>query len=152
MGIAGRSRAGGLRGDLHASIGRCVALAGALEAVAAAHAAGLATALLTNGPIDVQRQKLAATGLADLFDAVVISAEHGVVKPAAELYAIACRLLGVSPAEAAMVGDSLVNDVHGALAAGLAAAWVSRSAEQPPPPAIRVAGAAEAVSRLLAAP
>lgn len=132
------------------SIDRCVALAGALEAVAAARAAGLTTALLTNGPADVQRRKLAATGLAELFDAVVISAEHGVVKPAAGIFAIACAHLAVAPAEAAMVGDSLANDVHGALAAGLSAAWISQAGE-PPAPAIRAADAGEAVARLLAA-
>jgi HAD superfamily hydrolase (TIGR01509 family) len=138
-------------GVCDASIGRCTLLPGAVQAIAAARTAGLATGLLTNGPADVQRRKLQLTGLDHLLDAVVISAEHGVTKPAAELYAIACDTVGVAPAEAAMVGDSLANDVQGALAAGLAAAWITPTAGEPPPPAIRAADAAEAVARLLAA-
>src|SRR5438445_215818 len=83
--------------------------------------------LVTNGPSDVQRRKLAATGLEDAFDAIVISSELGVTKPDRRVYLHACRELGVAPGLAAMVGDSHPNDVAGPLAAGLGAAvWLVR--------------------------
>jgi putative hydrolase of the HAD superfamily len=97
---------------------------------------GVRLALVTNGPSDAQRRKLAATGLDSAFDVIVVSAELRVTKPDARIYRHACRELGVAPGQAAMVGDSHPNDVAGALAAGLAAAvWLVR--EAPPDGAAR---------------
>ncbi|HUZ85071.1 MAG TPA: HAD-IA family hydrolase [Gaiellales bacterium] len=132
------------------SIVRCVPLPGAVDAVARTRRLGLATGILTNGPSDVQRRKIAAAGLAWAVDVIVVSAERGVVKPAPEIFALACAELGVAPGGVAMVGDSLSSDVTGALAAGLgAAAWVDAGHDPPPPGAIRITGAAAALSALL---
>lgn len=80
--------------------------------------------LLTNGPSDIQRHKLRAAGLADCFDAVVVSGEVGAGKPAAAVFELVLDRLGVLPTAAVMVGDSWERDVRGATAAGLAAVWV----------------------------
>lgn len=110
-----------------ASIDGCQLFDDALDCLAGLRGRGVKLALVTNGPSDVQRRKLAATGLEDAFDAVVVSAELGVIKPDARVYLHACAELGVPPAKAAMVGDSRPNDVDGPLAAGLAAAvWLVR--------------------------
>jgi len=75
--------------------------------------------LLTNGAPDLQRGKLADSGLAQLFDAVAVSGEHMVGKPNPEIFHILLRELGTAPDAAAMVGNSLARDIAGAQAAGI---------------------------------
>jgi putative hydrolase of the HAD superfamily len=87
--------------------------------------------LLTNGPADIQQLKFDATGLADCFDAVVISGEVGVGKPDPAVFALVLDRLGATPETAVMIGDSWERDVLGALAVGMPAVWVA--AGRPPP-------------------
>ena len=61
---------------------------------------------------------LTRAGLRDRFGSVVMSFEHGLVKPDGRLFASACAELGVSPAETLMVGDNYLPD-GGAVVAGL---------------------------------
>jgi HAD superfamily hydrolase (TIGR01549 family) len=61
---------------------------------------------------------LARAGLRDRFGSVVMSFEHGLVKPDGRLFAAACAELGVTPAETLMVGDNHLPD-GGAILAGL---------------------------------
>jgi putative hydrolase of the HAD superfamily len=84
-------------------------------------------ALVTNGASCLQRDKLAASGLSDSFDAVVVSGDLGVAKPDASIFTHACARLGVEPRATIMIGDSLTRDIDGALAAGLRAVWLNRS-------------------------
>lgn len=86
-----------------------------------------ALALVTNGASCVQREKLAASGLADRFDAVVVSGDVGIGKPDPAIFERALEELGAGPADAVMVGDNLGKDVDGALAAGLGAVWLNRT-------------------------
>jgi putative hydrolase of the HAD superfamily len=87
-------------------------------------------ALVTNGAGCLQREKLAASGLAHRFAAVVVSADVGIGKPDAAVFRHALAQLGAD--HALMVGDSLARDVEGALAAGLDAVWVNRDGAEPP--------------------
>jgi len=80
--------------------------------------------LLTNGAPDLQREKLAASGLAAFFQAVAVSGEHGIGKPKPEIFQILLGELGVTPSEAAMVGNSLERDIVGANSAGLTSIWI----------------------------
>jgi putative hydrolase of the HAD superfamily len=100
----------------------------ALDALRADHA----LALVTNGASCLQREKLAASGLADRFDAIVVSGELGTGKPDPTVFAHALSALGAGPSDALMVGDSLIKDVDGALAAGLGAVWVNRGGRPRP--------------------
>jgi putative hydrolase of the HAD superfamily len=81
-------------------------------------------ALVTNGASCLQREKLAASGLEEHFDAVVVSGDLGIGKPEAAIFRHALSLLGAD--EGVMVGDSLDRDVDGARAAGLGAVWINR--------------------------
>ncbi|HEY7833309.1 MAG TPA: HAD family hydrolase [Ktedonobacterales bacterium] len=82
--------------------------------------------MITNGAPDLQRLKLAGTGLADWFDPVVVSGELGVGKPEAAIFAHALALAGgVAPEAAVMIGDSWPRDVLGATSAGLRAVWIN---------------------------
>lgn len=80
--------------------------------------------ILTNGHASMQVRKLAMLGLDDL--PLFASSELVAPKPDGRAYEAACTGLGVAPARTVMVGDDLVNDVEGALAAGLGAVWVDR--------------------------
>lgn len=58
-------------------------------------------------------------GVADLVTEYVLSFQEGAVKPDAKLFRIACERLGVDPADALMIGDSVEAD-GGAAALGCA--------------------------------
>ncbi len=66
------------------------------------------TALISNAWSDL-REYITRQGFADVFDAMVISAEVGVMKPDERIYRIALERLGVRPEEALFVDDFEVN-------------------------------------------
>ena len=66
--------------------------------------------------------------MTDAFDAIIISAEAGVMKPDARIFHIALQSLGVQPAEAVFV-DDFAHNVAGARAVGMQAIQF-RSPEQ----------------------
>jgi putative hydrolase of the HAD superfamily len=59
-------------------------------------------------------------------DAWISSGTHGKVKPSPTIFRAALELLEVEPEQAAMVGDSLSDDVEGARALGLRAFLIDR--------------------------
>jgi len=59
-------------------------------------------------------------------DAVVISDAVGIRKPRSEIFAAALASVDAGPEEVLHVGDSLRDDVAGAVASGIAAAWITR--------------------------
>jgi putative hydrolase of the HAD superfamily len=70
--------------------------------------------------------------LQGLIAAAVSSAEHGLMKPHPSIFRAAMQLADVPPAEAVMVGDSVRQDVEGALGAGMRAVLLHRSATPHP--------------------
>jgi HAD superfamily hydrolase (TIGR01662 family) len=70
--------------------------------------------------------------LEGLIAAAVASSEHGYMKPHPSIFNAALRLVDVPAPEAVMVGDSARQDVEGALAVGMRAVLVHRSAERHP--------------------
>jgi putative hydrolase of the HAD superfamily len=60
------------------------------------------------------------------FDAIISSADVAAEKPDPRIFAEALRRLGVSPADAIHVGDTIRDDVDGARAAGMHAVLVDR--------------------------
>jgi epoxide hydrolase-like predicted phosphatase len=86
-----------------------------VEAVRAARAGGVQTGLLSNswstGHYDRDL-------LAELFDAVVISAEVGLHKPQPEIFRLAADRLGVEPERCVFV-DDLRENIEGAEAVGM---------------------------------
>jgi putative hydrolase of the HAD superfamily len=65
--------------------------------------------------------------LRGLIDATISSPDHGFMKPHPSIFSEALQRLGVQPSEAVMVGDSVRDDVEGALRAGMRAVLVHRS-------------------------
>ncbi len=72
----------------------------------------------------------AEAGLASFFDAIVISSRAGAAKPSPQIFFQALASLAVRPDEALHIGDSWLEDVLGARAAGMWALWIDRG--QPP--------------------
>jgi putative hydrolase of the HAD superfamily len=125
------------------------------RALARLRAAGVRTALVTNGPPS-QADKLARAGLCDSFDAVCISELIGARKPDRAIFAVAAQRCGLRLDELAgrgvMVGDHPIADIAGGRAAGLRTVWIrrGRSWEDPgSPPDVTVDGPLEAVAALL---
>jgi putative hydrolase of the HAD superfamily len=77
-------------------------------------------------------ETLERVGLAALLDGVLTSAQVGVRKPDPLIFHRALALAGVAPEEALHVGDSLVEDIDGARAAGLRAVLIRRGGEPGP--------------------
>ena len=88
--------------------------------------------ILTNGMPPHQQRKLAASGVADVFDVVVASGGIGVGKPDQPAFQAVLDAMRVSADEALMVGDTFERDIEGAVAAGLRAVWVDRSTKGEP--------------------
>jgi len=64
--------------------------------------------------------------LQGLISATVSSSDHGLMKPHPSIFEAALRLVGVEAAHAVMVGDSVRQDVEGALGAGMKAVLLQR--------------------------
>jgi putative hydrolase of the HAD superfamily len=81
---------------------------------------------------------LAETGLADRVDAVVTSAELGAAKPDPAPFAAALAALGAEPDGALHAGDTVEEDVAGAVGAGLRPVLVDRGGGVDAPPGVAV--------------
>jgi HAD superfamily hydrolase (TIGR01549 family) len=66
------------------------------------------------------------TGVRELFDLVVISAEVGMRKPNLRIFEHVSRALGLESHEILFVGDTPHEDVIGAKRAGMAVAWINK--------------------------
>ena len=97
---------------------------GVVEGLQRMRAGSLKLACVTNKAGAFTKPLLDASGLAPLLDAVVTSDQVENRKPHPEPYLLACRLLGVSPGEAVVIGDS-ANDAEAGRAAGCRVVLVS---------------------------
>jgi HAD superfamily hydrolase (TIGR01549 family) len=89
---------------------------------------GLLIGLLSNSSRDLG-QFVVHHGLA--VDAVLTSRAHGKSKPHETIFRALLALLEVDPDEAAMVGDTIEDDVDGALAVGMRALLLDREGRYP---------------------
>jgi putative hydrolase of the HAD superfamily len=91
-------------------------------------AAGLKLGLVSNSARDV---RAFAKHHALEIDAGISSFHHGRTKPHESIFRAVLALLDVEPSEAAMVGDTVEDDVEGALALGMRAVLVDRLCLRP---------------------
>jgi len=132
LGVAG-DPARAAAGYVTALSGKAHLLPGASEAVRTL-ARKTRLCLVTNGLSLVQRGRLARSGLAGFFSAVVISEEIGTAKPDPRFFQAAVTALGLAAADLLCVGDNPVADVGGARAAGIEAWWFSPNGAEWPGP------------------
>jgi HAD superfamily hydrolase (TIGR01549 family) len=65
-------------------------------------------------------------GLEPYFEVILGSEDVGLKKPDPAFFALALKKLGVTPAEACMVGDRLENDIQPAKSLGMKTIWVKQ--------------------------
>ncbi len=82
---------------------------------------GYITGVITNGPSFLQNHKMDTSGLRRYCDIVTVSGDVGVHKPDPALFVYTADKLGLKPEECIYVGDHPVNDIQGALSAGMKA-------------------------------
>ncbi|WP_331762256.1 HAD family hydrolase (plasmid) [Streptomyces sp. NBC_01520] len=96
-----------------------------IEGLARLRAAAWTIGIVTNGAGDIQRAKLAATGLADLADGIAVSGDLEIRKPDLRLFQLAASRCGVNLADGGwMVGDNPAGDIGGGHQAGLRTIWL----------------------------
>jgi HAD superfamily hydrolase (TIGR01549 family) len=100
----------------------------ALPALAALRAHGLKLGLLSNTERDLG---LFVTHHGLDVDAVLTSRLHGKTKPHDSIFRALLAQLDVAPEEAVMVGDTVEDDVEGALAVGMHAVLLDREGRYP---------------------
>ena len=100
----------------------------ALPALAQLRAHGLKLGLVSNGGREIS--DFVAHHRLDV-DCAVASRAHGWIKPHESIFRAALTLIGVAPAEAVMVGDSVEDDIEGASALGMRAVLIDREGRYP---------------------
>ena len=96
-------------------------------------------------------ERLQETGLAALVDGAVASAELGAAKPDGAIFARGLALAGARAETAWHVGDSVVADVEGALAAGIRPVLISRAGDVAAPPGVPLIRGLDGLPGLIAA-
>ncbi len=115
------------------------------ETLARLRAAGLKTAILSNGSPAMLASAVAGNGLAPLLDAVISVEEVGVFKPDPRVYQRALDRLGVAAAEVSFQSSNAW-DAYAASAFGMRVVWCNRYAQKPE----RLPGRPDHVVRTLA--
>ncbi|MQT02811.1 HAD family hydrolase [Streptomyces jumonjinensis] len=96
-----------------------------LEGLARLRAAAWTIGIATNGASDIQRAKLAATGISELVNGVAVSGDLEVRKPDRRLFELAAARCGRDLSDGGwMVGDNPAGDIGGGYQAGLRTIWL----------------------------
>jgi beta-phosphoglucomutase-like phosphatase (HAD superfamily) len=85
-----------------------------------------------------------------LVDALVTSEEAGATKPDGRIFETALDRLGITPAQAVMVGDAWSTDIEGAIAAAIRPVWFNRCAAPSPDPTVAELTALEPTAHAVA--
>ncbi|WP_261338113.1 HAD family hydrolase [Rhizobium leguminosarum] len=122
----------GLPGDLAAALfhdfetvypGMAVPMSGAKQTISTLKQYGVLIGVVSNGEGNVQRPKIAAAGLNEGLDLVVISGDIGLRKPAREIFELAAGRLDLPVDNCLFVGDNPEADILGADNAGMHAVY-----------------------------
>lgn len=73
-------------------------------------------------------QIMADTGVKEIFEVIIISADLRLRKPNPKIFQRMLEMLKLTAPEVLFVGDTPLHDIGGAKAVGMAAAWISRHA------------------------
>lgn len=87
------------------------------------HRRGFNLVLLTDNPTQSQQQKINATGLDLLFDAILFTRDYGLEKPDVSCFKAVAKQTGIPLEKSIMVGDNLYRDIIGAINSGCLSAF-----------------------------
>lgn len=87
--------------------------------------------LLTNGPSDMQWEKIRSLRIETTFDAIVVAGDVGIYKPDVRVFRILLDRLDVTADSTLFVGDNYEMDIVGADAAGMKTAWIRTNGARP---------------------
>jgi len=87
--------------------------------------------LYTNGPSDIQWEKIDALGFNRFFDVILVAGDIDIYKPDPEGFKLLLTQLDANPKECLFVGDTYDTDVVGAYNAGMPTCWVKRKDCEP---------------------
>jgi len=104
---------------------------GLLDTLHAIKNRGLKTAIITNGPVPRQRNKIARLGIDHLIDIVIVSDEVGIKKPDSRIYELALSQLQCNANQVLMIGDNPDFDVIAPIQLGMQALWLPRMLDWP---------------------
>ncbi len=89
--------------------------------------------IITNGFTELQKIRLARTGLDSYFSPLIISEQVGVAKPHPDIFEHAFNKMGnPSREQVLMVGDNLHSDILGGLNAGIDTCWLNVHGKERP--------------------
>ncbi len=109
----------------------------------------LAVAVVSNThDPDLVPAMLRAMGVADEISTVVLSVEHGRLKPHPSIYSVALERVGCAAEDAVFVGDSLEADYIGPLDAGMRAFLIDPSNAHGVPTSARLTSVLDIVTRV----
>jgi len=95
------------------------------------------TGILTNGFIGLQRAKIEQYNFAAHVDFTLVSEEAGYHKPDERVFLAALKMAdNALPAQTLFVGDNLLTDIEGALAAGIVPILMDPDDDVDPPPGV----------------
>ena len=80
--------------------------------------------VVTNGNADIER-----VGIGEFFSAQIRAEEAGCRKPLAGIFELACSTINVEPSSVIHVGDHPIDDIQGAIGAGIRSIWMNRQGE-----------------------
>lgn len=101
-----------LEADLKRDIKSAVLFSDSLPTLVSLKQRGIKIGLISNLATPY-KASIKLLGLEEYFDAIILSCDAGVAKPAPSIYQLALEQLGSSSAETVMVGDSYKSDVLG---------------------------------------
>nr|WP_246706031.1 HAD family hydrolase [Rhizobium leguminosarum] len=111
--------------------GMAVPMSGAKQTISALKQYGVLIGVVSNGEGNVQRPKIAAAGLNEGLDLVVISGDIGLRKPAREIFELAAGRLDLPVDNCLFVGDNPEADILGADNAGMLPSILARKTPGP---------------------
>jgi FMN hydrolase / 5-amino-6-(5-phospho-D-ribitylamino)uracil phosphatase len=88
--------------------------------------------MITNGPSEIQRNKIKLLGIGSLFPFILVSEEIDIWKPDPRIFQRAMQLGDATQDETVYIGDNPFHDVAGAKAAGITSIWVNRACQSFP--------------------